>query len=240
MASYHVEIKSGHKGVAAEHSTYIAREGWHRHKGGLMFSGYGNMPSWAEALVKNFWRAADRYERANGAAYRELIIALPHELTSEQLRALVDRLIAELVGDKPYQYAVHASTSSLQGEYNPHLHLMYSDRLPDGVDRSAEQLFSRYNPADPALGGRRKGSGGMTRSQIREDLIGKRRAVANIQNEFLSAAGHDARVDHRSLKEQGATHQAERHLGPVRIKSMTDEERARYAALRKVAKADEV
>ena len=239
MASYHVEIKSGHKGVAAEHATYIAREGWHRHKGDLMFSGYGNMPPWAEALVAKFWRAADRYERANGAAYRELIIALPHELTMEQLRALVDRLISELAGARPYQYGVHASTSSLQGEYNPHLHLMYSDRLPDGIDRSEEQLFSRYNSSNPAMGGRKKGSGGMTRSQIRDDLIGKRKMVADIQNEFLAASGHDERVDHRSLKEQGATHKAERHLGPARIKSMSDEEKARYAALRNEAKAGE-
>lgn len=240
MASYHVEIKSGHKGVAAEHSTYIAREGWHRHKGGLMLTGYGNMPSWAEARVKAFWKAADRYERANGATYRELIIALPHELSIEQLRALVDRLISELVGDKPYQYAVHASTSSLQGEYNPHLHLMYSDRLPDGIDRPEEQLFSRYNSSNPAMGGRRKASGGMTRQQIREDLIGKRKVVADIQNEFLANYGHEDRVDHRSLKEQGAKHQAERHLGPVRIKNMTDEERGRYAALRNEVKAGEV
>jgi hypothetical protein len=239
MASYHVEIKSGHKGVAAEHSTYIAREGWHRHKGGLMFSGYGNMPPWAELLVAKFWRAADRYERANGATYRELIIALPHELNMEQLRALVDRLISELVGARPYQYAVHASKSSLQGEYNPHLHLMYSDRLPDGIDRSAEKLFSRYNPADPAMGGRKKGSGGMTRAEIREDLVGKRRAVAEIQNEFLASYGHEDRVDHRSLKEQGLAREAERHLGPARIKGMSDEEKARYAALRNEAKVEE-
>lgn len=238
MASYHVEIKSGHKGVAAEHSTYIAREGWHRHKGDLMFSGYGNMPPWAEASSMKFWRAADRNERANGATYRELIIALPHELTVEQLRALVDRLISELVGPRPYQYAVHASKSSLQGEYNPHLHLMYSDRLPDGIDRPEEQLFSRYNHANPAIGGRKKGSGGMTRAEIREDLVGKRRAIADIQNEFLASYGHEDRVDHRSLKEQGLAREAERHLGPARIKGMSTEEKREYAAMRRGTEDD--
>jgi hypothetical protein len=238
VASFHVEIKSGHKGVAAIHSTYIAREGWHHRRADLMFSGHGNLPPWAEGVPAKFWKAADKHERANGATYRELVIALARELNLEQLRVVVARLIAELVGNRPYQFAVHASKSSLQGEYNPHLHLMYSDRLPDGIERSAEQLFSRYNPANPTIGGRRKGSSGMTRLQVREDLIGKRKTVADIQNEYLIAHGHEGRLDHRSLKDQGRTRLAERHLGPARINSMSAEEKAKYAALREKAKAE--
>lgn len=236
MASYHVEIKSGHKGVAAEHATYIAREGWHRRRADVMFSGHGNLPPWAEGIPANFWKAADRHERANGAAYRELVIALARELTLEQLRAMVGRLISDLVGTRPYQFAVHASKSSLQGEYNPHLHLMYSDRLPDEVARPAERMFSRYNPEDPALGGCKKDHCGRTRQQVRDDLVSKRKAVADIQNEYLAKNGCPTRVDHRTLKEQGKEQEAERHLGPARINRMSAEEKAVYVGRRKVGK----
>ena len=187
----------------------------------------------------SFWKAADKYERANGAAYRELVIALPRELSLEQLRSVVDRLIAELVGSRPYQYAVHAPVSSLQGEANPHIHLMYSDRLSDGIERSADRTFARYNPNDPAQGGCRKGSGGKTSLQVRDEVIAKRKTAADIQNEFLATYGHVARVDHRTLKEQGVARKAERHLGPARIKSMSTEEKREYAAIRRRAEDDD-
>lgn len=238
MSSYHVELKSGHKGAAAEHACYIAREAWHESRGDLLFSGYGNLPSWTEGDPKMFWKAADRHERANGAAYRELVIALPTELSLEQLRPMVARLIADLVGARTYQYAVHASASSLQCEYNPHLHLMYSDRMPDGIARAPTQWFSRYNPANPALGGCKKLSGGKTSAEVSEELIATRKAVADIQNEFLATHGHEDRVDHRTLREQGVARRAERHLGPGRIRRMSVDEKEEYVALREEA-ADE-
>ena len=232
MASFHFEIKSGLKGVAVQHSAYIERKGWHRRWGDLMFSGHGNLPIWANNLPIVFWKASDRYERANGTAYRELVIALPLELNLEQLRAMVDRLIVELIGDRPYQYAVHAPVSSLQGQENPHVHLMYSDRLPDGIERSEEQMFSRYNPNDPAQGGCRKGSSGRTSVQVRDELVARRKVAADIQNGFLTVYGHTARVDHRTLKEQGIPRKAEQHLGQARIKRMSEEEKAAYLSRR--------
>lgn len=235
MATFHCEIKSGSKGTAAEHAAYIVRQGWHSKRGDLLFSGHGNLPAWTGQQPTALWKAADAFERANGAAYRELVIALPKELTLDQLRSLVERMISDLVGDKPYQYAVHGPTSSLEGQSNPHLHLMYSDRLPDGIDRPAERMFSRYNSQDPARGGCRKDNSGRTRGQLRQDLVSKRKLVADIQNEHLAKHGHSARVDHRTLKEQGVARSAERHLGAARIKRMSPEEKAEYRALRRKA-----
>lgn len=232
MASFHFEIKSGRKGVAAEHSTYIARQGWHKHREDLVFSGHGNLPTWASNDPSSLWRASDKYERVNGSAYREMIIALPGELNGEQQQLLVDHLVSELAGPKAYQYAVHASESSLQGEMNTHLHLMVSDRMQDGIERPADRMFSRYNPKNPAEGGCRKDSGGRTRMQVRDELIGKRKLVADIQNEHLTMHSHTARVDPRTLKAQGVPRKAERHLGPVRVKHMSTKERAEYVAVR--------
>lgn len=198
-----------------------------------MFSGYGNLPQWARDQSVIFWKASDKYERANGAAYRELVIALPHELSLEQLREIVKRLISELIGAKPYQYAVHAPVSSLQGESNPHVHLMYSDRLPDGIARSEAQTFSRFNRSNPEQGGCRKGSGGKTRMQVRDELIARRKVASDIQNGFLASHGHAARVDHRTLKAQGNERDPERHLGPAKINHMSTEEKVAYMNGRK-------
>ena len=42
-----------------------------------------------------------------------------------------------------------------QGE-NPHAHLMISERANDGIERSREQWFKRYNSKDPEKGRARK------------------------------------------------------------------------------------
>ena len=232
MASFHFEIKSGRKGAAAEHAAYIARRGHHDRRDDLVFSEHGNLPAWADNDPARLWKAADKYERSNGSAYREMIIALPSELNPQQQRPLIDHLVSELAGPKAYQYASHAPTSSLEGEINSHLHLMISDRMPDGVERPAERMFSRYNATNPSKGGCRKDSGGRTRMQVRDELIARRKLVADIQNEHLAMHGHIARVDHRTLQAQGAERKAERHLGQAKVRVMSTAERAEYVASR--------
>src|SRR5690348_16414945 len=133
MASFHYRIKSGRKGYAARHAAYIVRQGYHSRREDLLWSGYGNMPAWAADRPMFLLAASDKYERANGSAYREHEIALPNEFTLGQLRELVDSLVQNMARNKPYMYAVHRPTSSLQGEMNTHLHLMVVDRLPDGI-----------------------------------------------------------------------------------------------------------
>ena len=79
MASMHIGIKSGKPGKAADHAEYILREGAHR-KGtkseDLIYQGSGNLPPGIQDL-RTFWKAADKGERINAAAYREIVIALP-------------------------------------------------------------------------------------------------------------------------------------------------------------------
>jgi hypothetical protein len=180
-----------------------------------------------------FWRAADEHERINGATYRELIVALPNVLLGPPLRPLVEELVRQLIGDRPYQYAVHSPQSSLQGEQNLHMHLMYSDRMPDGYTRSPEQTFARFNPTYPWRGGCRKMSGGRTAMQLRDDLIAMRKLAADIQNAHLAKHGHSVCVDHRSLRDQGMSRVPERHLGPGRIRSMSLQEKQDYVRSRK-------
>ena len=231
MASFHFEIKSGRNGY--EHACYVARHGFHRKHEDLVTSGHGNLPAWAEDDPNNFWKAGEKFERKNGAVYREAVIALPSELSVEQNGALVADIVSKLAPGKPYQVAIHAPKSSLEGELNPHFHLMISDRMYDGIERPAERFFSRYNADNPEKGGRRKTSGGLNRMQVRDQLIGKRKMVADTINHHLSINGHEARVDHRKLKEQGASRKAERHLGPARIRGMSATEKSSYVSLRR-------
>jgi len=171
-------------------------------------------------------------ERVNGAAYREYVIALPNELKLEQNMDVVKCLIESLVGEKPFQFAIHAPISSLEGQRNLHMHLMYSDRVPDGIDRPAVQMFKRYNPTHPERGGCKKDSGGKTAVQLRDEVITKRKATAEILNVALQKHGHDVRVDHRSLKDQGKDKKPERHLGPSRIRGMSSTDKELYVATR--------
>lgn len=233
MASFHFEIKSGRNGY--EHSHYVARNGFHRKRDDLLASGHGNLPEWAEEDPAKLWKAAEKFERKNGAVYREAIIALPSELNMEQNRALVDDLVSKLAPGKPHQFAIHAPKSSLEGETIPHVHLMTSDRVDDGIERPAELFFARHDPREPEKSGRKKASGGRNRMQIRDDLIATRKLVAEIINHHLAINGHKTRVDHRSLKSRGVRRKAERYLGPTKIKSMSPKEKAGYVSARREA-----
>jgi hypothetical protein len=232
MTSFHFEIKSGRKGAADEHADYITRRGYHSKRDDLVDTNFGNLPAWSSGNPRLFWKAADKNERKNGAAYREVIIALPSELSTTQNRALLEDLVARIAAGKPYQFAIHAPNSSIDGAPNPHAHLMTSDRIDDGIDRPAETFFSRYNAKTPVTGGRRKDSGGRNRMELRNDVIALRKTVAKTINHHLELNGHDTRVDHRTLREQTISRKPERHLGPARIRRMSPSEKAEFISMR--------
>ena len=235
MASFHHHVSSGRPGTALEHARYVQRLGKYSKRGDLIYSACANMPSWAAGNEMLFWDAADRNERVNGAAYREQVIAIPNELARDQQIALAHELARRLVGFKPYVLAIHAPIAALGEQPNVHVHIVYTDRVPDGIERAPGGEFRRFNRADPALGGWRKDSGGKTRMQTRDQVIGWRKTSADTQNEFLEANGHSARVDYRSLEQQGIARTPERHLGPWRVRNMSLDETVEYAQVRQSA-----
>jgi len=232
MSHYHFEIKSGIRGTSMDHVAYIKREGSYATRDDLVATEHGNMPEWADQHPELLWKASDIYERKNGCIYRGLTISLPNVLTLEQNVDLARELVGALAGSKPFQFAVHIPTSSLEGESHPHTHAMISDRVPDGIERSPEQTFRRYNPTHPERGGRRKDSGGMNRMQLRDNVLAMRKIVADTTNAALARHGHTVRVDHRTLSEQGIRRRPERYLGPARIREMSDAERKEYVTAR--------
>jgi hypothetical protein len=187
----------------------------------LEATGYGNLPAWAEHEPALFWSAADRYERANGATYREIEIALPRELNPAQRQELVLDFIRHEIGERhAHQWAIHNPGAALAGGEQPHAHLMYSERTLDGIDRDPEQYFKRYNAKHPDLGGCRKDSAG-----TEERLLETRQRWAEVQNAHLQQHGHAARVDHRSLADQGIDRAPEQHLGGRRVRQLEPEQR---------------
>lgn len=219
MASYHCSVKVGGKGKAAAHAAYISREGKYSESPryeDLECSGYGNMPKWAEHNPAHFWQAADEYERANGATYREIEVALPRELTPDQRRELVEDFVQRELGERhAYQWAIHTPKAALEGGEQPHAHIMYSERTNDDIERNPSQYFKRYNAKNPERGGCKKDSAG-----TEERLLATRQSWAEIQNEHLARYGHAARVDHRSLKEQGIDREPEFHLGGIGVRKL--------------------
>jgi len=238
MASYHLSIKSGKRGKASSHAAYIAREGKHgraEKREDLIATEHGNLPEWANGNPSLFWKMADEHERKNGAAYRELEVALPAELEPAQHLALLQEFVRAELSGKPYQLAIHEPIAALGQVKQPHAHIMFSDRKPDGIERTPSQHFKRYNPANPEQGGCKKDSGGREPGILKNELVSRRENWANLQNQFLEANGHTARVDHRSNKDRGIQVSPERHLGHVGIKKLTPEERSGYQSKRRSA-----
>lgn len=221
MASYHLSVKTGGKGKAASHADYIAREGkYAREKDNdLEHQESGNMPAWAAHKPSEFWKAADTFERANGCTYREIEIALPRELTPAQRLELVRDFIQQEIGDRhAYQFAIHNPRAAIEGGEQPHAHIMFSERLNDGIERDPQLYFKRANTKNPERGGAKKARFGETPTERKAYLIAQRERWADLQNKHLERYQHPDRVDARSLKAQGIEREPERHFGAGQVR----------------------
>ena len=216
MASYHLSVKVGAKGKAAAHAEYIEREGEYKlkHQEKLEATEHGNMPDWAQDDQNLYWRCDDEYERKNGSSYREIEIALPRELTPQQRKDLVQVFVEQELGEHhAYTWAIHTPKASIEGGEQPHAHIMYSERIQDGIERGPDQFFKRYNPKQPERGGCQKSNTTKSAEQRKTELVELRERFADLQNAFLEEYGHTDRVDHRSLADQGIDRIPEKHLG---------------------------
>ncbi len=205
MAIYHLTaatgtIRGGQSG-AAKHD-YVAREGdYAKREDKLMHAESAHMPAWAKADARAYWEAADTHERANGRLFKYVEFALPRELTLEQNIALSREFAMQLTkgidgGNLPFTLGVHEGKG-----HNPHCHLIISERVNDGIERGPDVWFKRVatgKNAKPENGGARK-SAALKRNEWLEDT---RARWARVANEALAAAGHDARIDHRTLTAQ--------------------------------------
>lgn len=223
MATFHCSVKSGAAGSGGGHADYIERDGKYasKSKDDLEHRETGNLPKFAETS-REFWKAADKGEGEKKSPYREYEIALPRELTKEQRLELVREFVREEIGDKyTYTFAIHNPPAMIDGGEQPHAHIMFSERIIDGIDRPAEQYFKRWNAKNPEKGGCKKGNNEFKTAATRAaELVQLRERFANLQNKHLARHGHTARVTHLSLKAQGIDREVEPHLGPKQAKEL--------------------
>ena len=153
MAMFHFRIKSdkkpnGTKISAVQHVEYINRERAFENRGACIFHSH-HLPKWAKNDPKKFFQAADKYEGIGHRRYVEIEFALPNELkTVDQYRQIIDAFIAKHLSDHYYAYAIHDKIGMLSGQRHPHVHIMFSERLIDDVEkikeRSAKAFFSLF------------------------------------------------------------------------------------------------
>ena len=208
----HVNVKTGSRGTgqsAAAKYDYISRDGKYEAacQDEVVHLESGSMPSFASSDARLYWAAADVHERSNGRLFRSLTAALPNSLDPADRLELARSFAAHVTGGElPYTLAVHAGESKKSGVAdNPHLHLVFSERVNDGVERAAEQWFRRAAPkkGDPASGGARKTERTKPRSWLEET----RSAWAGEMNLAFERAG----VDDRVTSESHATQLAQAH-----------------------------
>jgi hypothetical protein len=143
------------------------------------------------------WNAVEaRERRADARLAREFELALPRELSLEQQLALVrEWAFRELVArwDTAVDLAVHVSCAA-DGSPQPHAHLLATDR-PVGPGGFGPVKIRAWNQ--------------------RSILAAWRASWADACNAALAAAGHAARIDHRSYAARGLPLMAEAKLGPA-------------------------
>lgn len=202
MASYHLKLGHRKKGYAKAQAEYICREGKYaklRDGEEIVYVESGNMPYWAEKKPREFFAAADKYERENGRSCTTIIMAIPNELDNQAQIELVKEFVNRELGENlPYIFAIHNKPAEFdKTKKQPHVHLMFSERKLDGIERNDFNFFRKKNKNHPELGGCGKDRDWNKVSK----LLAIRKNWEVDQNRYLEAAGINERVDCRNLKE---------------------------------------
>lgn len=213
MAIYHLAVKivsrgQGHSATAA--AAYRARgeivdeRTGKRHDysnaydcgADLLFEGIyrpRGAPAWTGDRAA-LWNHVEMFEKRKDAQLaREFEIALPHELTDEQNRWLVQDFVRENFTRRGYVADVAIHSAHEYGDArNAHAHVLTTLRRIEGEEFAATK--------DRDL-------------NSREQIAQWRESWERHANHHLARHGHDARIDRRTLEEQGIDRAPQRHLG---------------------------
>nr|WP_153435630.1 Ti-type conjugative transfer relaxase TraA [Sinorhizobium saheli] len=183
-----------------------------------------DIPAWLRSTIDGrsvagaseaLWNAVEAHEtRADAQLARELIIALPEELTRAENIALV----RDFVRDNLTSRGMVADWVYHDKDGNPHIHLMTTLRP------LAEEGFGPKKV--PVLGKDGEPLRVITPDRPNGKIVYKlwagdketmkawKIAWAEAANRHLALAGHEIRLDGRSYAEQGLDGIAQKHLGP--------------------------
>ena len=170
--------------------------------------------------TRRFWIAADRYERANGATYREIEIAhcrassipingKPWSRTSSGKSSGAAR---PPMGDPQ-------SGAALAGDEQPHAHLMYSERTVDGIERGTRAIFQTVQREHPELG-----AAGKTAPARKNDCWKPGNGGPRYKRPPPTARPRGAGRS-SGLADQGIDRAPEQHLGGRQVRQLAPDQR---------------
>lgn len=159
-----------------------------------------------EPTRAELWNAAElKNKRADAQVAREFVVALPDELsTADRQRLAVD--FAREIADRysvAADVAIHAPSRD-GDDRNHHAHILTTTNRVEGhkLGNKARELdLVAHN-----MGGKIGQANEIDRLRAR---------WAELTNERLRDAGHEARIDHRSHAERGIEAEPTQHLGPT-------------------------
>jgi hypothetical protein len=214
MAIFHLSVKVVSRGggqSAVAKAAYNSRTKLEDERTGLkkdysrgaeaiVFSGIfapKNAPQWASDR-QQLWNEVERKEDASNRAAsaqlaREVVIALPHELSAQQREWLVKDFVQEQFTRKGMvaDVNIHAPREG-DDPRNHHAHILATMRQvgPEGFGSKVREWNSR--------------------KQVEQ----WRESWEKIVNKQLERHGHAARIDRRTLEAQGVDREPTTHLGP--------------------------
>lgn len=155
-------------------------------------------PEWATDRAA-LWNAAEAAEcRKDACVAREFEVALPDELSPAERRRLAVDFAKEMANREGCAVDVAIHAPGKEGDSrNHHAHILRTTRKV-GLDGLTDKL-------DTEKAGRNRTA----------DLDAVRTRWAELTNERLRENGIEARVDHRSLKDQGIDREPTSHMGPA-------------------------
>jgi hypothetical protein len=219
MYHFHVRYMSKATNGSTERvMQYITRTGRFKKRGDQVREVISlHMPKWAVGVgAKLYWQSADSTaSRANARSAYMIEFALPKLLSPAQQRSLVLEYAASLSDLSAENLTAHAAVPMTMAIHegkgrNPHIHMLVSSSIHDGIERVPGLWFARYNSKQPERGGAKR-SRAMTKKSW---LVRARELWAIAANRALSAAGIEANMDHRSHAARGIPIEPAMHLGP--------------------------
>ncbi len=182
------------------------------------------IPAWLRTAIEGksvaaaseaLWNAVEAFEtRADAQLARELIIALPEELTRAENIALV----REFVRDNLTSKGMVADWVYHDKDGNPHIHLMMALRplTEEGFGRKKVPVLGEDGEPLRVVTPDRPNGKIVYKlwAGDKETMKAWKIGWAETANRHLAIAGHDIRLDGRSYAEQGLDGIAQKHLGP--------------------------
>lgn len=183
-----------------------------------------DIPVWLRSTIEGravarasetLWNAVDAFEtRADAQLARELIIALPEELTRAENIALV----REFVEDNFTSRGMVADWVYHDKDGNPHIHLLTTLRPLTEEGFGPKKVPVLGEDGEPLRVVTPDRSNGRIVYKVwagdKETMKAWKIAWAETANRHLALAGHEIRLDGRSYVEQGLEGIAQQHLGP--------------------------